>query len=105
MYKRIILAVDLADAHGDAQRVGRGVGAGQSVGRLLAAGQRPAVVPATFMGIRSADFDAEQTSGPTESLTEMAAESTCRPTARASRARRRASITTLLEEASDWTRT
>ena len=83
MYKRIILAVDLADASTAPKGLAEALELAKAWGGSLRLVNVQPVVPATFMEYVPADFDAEQTKRATESLNDSSPRSTCRPTARA----------------------
>ncbi len=102
MYKRIILAVDLADATEAPKGLAEALELAKAWGGSLRLVNVQPVVPATFMEYVPADFDAEQTKRATESLGEMAAKIDL-PADRKSIAARAGGIYhELLEEASEW---
>ena len=102
MYKRIILAVDLADATAAPKGLAEALELAKAWGGSLRLVNVQPVVPATFMEYVPADFDAEQTKRATESLDEMAAKIDL-PADRKSIAARAGGIYhELLEEASEW---
>jgi nucleotide-binding universal stress UspA family protein len=102
MYKRIILAVDLADATEAPKGLAEALELAKAWGGSLRLVNVQPVVPATFMEYVPADFDAEQTKRATESLGEMVARIDL-PADRKSIAARAGGIYhELLEEATEW---
>ena len=102
MYKRIILAVDLADASTAPKGLAEALELAKAWGGSLRLVNVQPVVPATFMEYVPADFDAEQTKKATESLNDVVAKIDL-PAGRKSGAARAGGIYhELLEEASEW---
>ena len=102
MYKRIILAVDLAEATVEPKGLAQALELARAWdGDLRLVNVQP-VVPATFMEYVPADFDAEQTKKATEALNAIMAKIDL-PAGRKSASARAGSIYhELLQEASDW---
>lgn len=102
MYKRIILAVDLAEATVEPKGLAQALELARAWdGDLRLVNVQP-VVPATFMEYVPADFDAEQTKKATEALKAITAKIDL-PAERKSASARAGSIYhELLQEASDW---
>ncbi len=73
MYKRIILAVDLAEASAAPKGLAEALELAKAWGGSLRLVNVQPVVPATFMEYVPADFDAEQTKRAMESLDEVVA--------------------------------
>jgi nucleotide-binding universal stress UspA family protein len=102
MYKRIILAVDLADVTEAPKGLAEALELAKAWGGSLRLVNVQPVVPATFMEYVPADFDVEQTKRATESLSAMIAKIDL-PADRKSIAARAGGIYhELLEEASEW---
>ena len=84
MYKRIVLAVDLGETSA-APKGSRGAGAREGLGRVPAAGQRPAGGAGDLHGLRAGRLRrGGEPSGRWSSRTNSSLGSTCRPTARTS---------------------
>ncbi|HXZ17832.1 MAG TPA: universal stress protein [Roseiarcus sp.] len=102
MYKRIILAVDLADAATAPKGLAQALEIAKSWGGDLRLVNVQPVVPATFMEYVPADFDAEQSKRALDSLEAILA-GVDLPAERKSCAARAGGIYhELLQEASDW---
>jgi len=102
MYKRIILAVDLADVATAPKGLAQALEVAKAWGGDLRLVNVQPVVPATFMEYVPADFDAEQSKRALDSLKEILA-AVDLPTGRKSCAARAGGIYhELLQEASDW---
>ncbi|MGO9418124.1 universal stress protein [Roseiarcus sp.] len=102
MYKRIILAVDLAETSTTPKGLAEALELAKAWGGDLRLVNVQPVVPATFMEYVPADFDAEQTKRAMEALNEMIAGIDL-PAARKSGAARAGGIYhELLQEATDW---
>jgi nucleotide-binding universal stress UspA family protein len=102
MYKRIILAVDLADTIDKPKGLEQALGLAKAWdGELRLVNVQP-VVPATFMEYVPADFDAEQTKKAVEALDSIIAEIELPPDRKSAAARAGSIYHELLEEASDW---
>jgi nucleotide-binding universal stress UspA family protein len=102
MYKRIVLAVDLADASAAPKGLAEALEIAKASGGDLRLVNVQPVVPATFMEYVPADFDAEQTKRALEQLKALLVEVDL-PAARKSCAARAGGIYhELLEEASEW---
>ncbi len=102
MYKRIILAVDLADAAAVPKGLPQALELTKAGGGALRLINVQPVVPATFMEYVPADFDVEQTKRAKELLDAMVAEIDL-PAERKSAAARAGGIYhELLQEAQDW---
>jgi nucleotide-binding universal stress UspA family protein len=102
MYKRIILAVDLADASAAPKGLAEALELAKAWGGSLRLVNVQPVVPATFMEYVPADFDAEQTKRATESLNEVLARIDLPSDRKSSAARAGGIYHELLEEASEW---
>ena len=102
MYKRIILAVDLADAATAPKGLAQALEVAKAWGGDLRLVNVQPVVPATFMEYVPADFDAEQSKRALDSL-EVVLAGVDLPAERKSCAARAGGIYhELLQEASDW---
>jgi nucleotide-binding universal stress UspA family protein len=102
MYKRIILAVDLADAAAVPKGLPQALEIAKAGGAALRLVNVQPVVPATFMEYVPADFDAEQTKRAEEALSAILARIDL-PAERKSVAARAGGIYhELLQEAQDW---
>jgi nucleotide-binding universal stress UspA family protein len=102
MYKRIILAVDLAETSAPPKGLAQALELAKAGGGALKLVNVQPVVPATFMEYVPADFDAEQTKRAQEALAALIA---CidLPADRKSAAARAGGIYhELLQEAADW---
>ena len=102
MYKRIILAVDLADVTEAPKGLAEALELAKAWGGSLRLVNVQPVVPATFMEYVPADFDAEQTKRATESLSAMAAKIDLPANRKSIAARAGGIYHELLEEASEW---
>src|SRR5271165_340094 len=102
MYKRIILAVDLADASAAPKGLAQALEIARAWGGDLRLVNVQPVVPATFMEYVPADFDAEQSKRASELLNDVLS-GVDLPAGRKSCAARAGGIYhELLQEASDW---
>ena len=102
MYKRIVLAVDLADTSTTPKGLPEALELAKAWGGDLRLVNVQPVVPATFMEYVPADFDAEQTKRAMEALEAVIADIDL-PAERKSGAARAGGIYhELLQEASDW---
>jgi nucleotide-binding universal stress UspA family protein len=102
MYKRIILAVDLADSSPTPKGLPQALELAKAGnGDLRLVNVQP-VVPATFMEYVPADFDAEQTKRATEALNAILAEVDLPASRKSSAARAGGIYHELLQEASEW---
>jgi universal stress protein F len=102
MYKRIILAVDLAETSAAPKGLAQALELAKAGGGALKLVNVQPVVPATFMEYVPADFDAEQTKRAQEALAALIA-SIDLPADRKSAAARAGGIYhELLQEAADW---
>ena len=102
MYKRIILAVDLAETSTAPKGLAQALELAKAGGAALRLVNVQPVVPATFMEYVPADFDAEQTKRAQEALAALVA-SIDLPAERKSAAARAGGIYhELLQEAADW---
>src|SRR5208283_5894935 len=102
MYKRIILAVDLADPAPTPKGLEQALELVKASGGELRLVNVQPVVPATFMEYVPADFDTEQSKRAKEAL-DAILESVDLPAGRKSAAARAGGIYhELLQEASDW---
>ena len=102
MYKRIILAVDLADTSTKPKGLPEALELAKAWGGDLRLVNVQPVVPATFMEYVPADFDAEQTKRAMDALESIIADIDL-PAARKSGAARAGGIYhELLQEASEW---
>ena len=102
MYKRIILAVDLAETSAAPKGLAQALELAKTGGGALKLVNVQPVVPATFMEYVPADFDAEQTKRAQEALAALIA-SIDLPADRKSAAARAGGIYhELLQEAADW---
>ena len=102
MYKRIILAVDLADTSTKPKGLPEALELAKAWGGDLRLVNVQPVVPATFMEYVPADFDAEQTKRAMEALEAITADIDL-PAERKSGAARAGGIYhELLQEASEW---
>ena len=102
MYKRIILAVDLADATATPKGLAEALELAKAWGGALRLVNVQPVVPATFMEYVPADFDAEQTKRATEQLDQMVARIDLPADRKSCAARAGGIYHELLEEASEW---
>ena len=102
MYKRIILAVDLAETSTAPKGLAEALELAKAWGGELRLVNVQPVVPATFMEYVPADFDSEQSKRATEALDGMIEEIDL-PAGRKSCAARAGGIYhELLQEATDW---
>jgi nucleotide-binding universal stress UspA family protein len=102
MYKKIVLAVDLADSPSAPKGLAQALELAKTGGGELRLVNVQPVVPATFMEYVPADFDVEQSKRAEEQLNAILAEIDL-PAGRKSAAARAGGIYhELLEEASDW---
>ena len=102
MYKRIVLAVDLADTSTTPKGLPEALELAKAWGGDLRLVNVQPVVPATFMEYVPADFDAEQTKRAMDALESIIADIDL-PAARKSGAARAGGIYhELLQEASEW---
>jgi nucleotide-binding universal stress UspA family protein len=102
MYKRIILAVDLAETSAAPKGLAQALELAKTGGGALKLVNVQPVVPATFMEYVPADFDVEQTKRAQEALAGLVA-SIDLPAERKSAAARAGGIYhELLQEAADW---
>ena len=102
MYKRIVLAVDLADVSTMPKGLPEALELAKAWGGDLRLVNVQPVVPATFMEYVPADFDAEQTKRAMETLESIIADIDL-PAARKSGTARAGGIYhELLQEASEW---
>jgi nucleotide-binding universal stress UspA family protein len=102
MYKKIVLAVDLADSPSAPKGLAQALELAKTGGGELRLVNVQPVVPATFMEYVPADFDVEQSKRAEEQLNVILAEIDL-PAGRKSAAARAGGIYhELLEEASDW---
>jgi universal stress protein F len=102
MYKRIILAVDLADASAAPKGLPEALELAKAGGGALRLVNVQPVVPATFMEYVPADFDAEQTKRATEALNALTAAIDLPPERKSAAARAGGIYHELLQEAQDW---
>lgn len=102
MYKRIILAVDLAEASAAPKGLAEALELAKAWGGSLRLVNVQPVVPATFMEYVPADFDAEQTKRAMKSLDEVVAKIDLPPDRKSGAARAGGIYHELLEEASEW---
>ncbi len=102
MYKRIILAVDLAEATETPKGLAEALELAKAWGGSLRLVNVQPVVPATFMEYVPADFDAEQTKRATEALNDLVAKIDLPADRKSSAARAGGIYHELLEEASEW---
>lgn len=102
MYKRIVLAVDLADENPSLKGLAQALELAKlGDGDLRLVNVQP-LVPATFMEYVPADFDDEQIKRATEKLKEILAGVDLPENRKSSAARAGGVFHELLEEASDW---
>jgi nucleotide-binding universal stress UspA family protein len=102
MYKRIILAVDLAERVQKLKGLEQAVElAKMSGGQLRLVNVQP-VVPATFMEYVPADFDVEQNKRAQETLDSILTEIDLSPDRKSATARAGGIYHELLQEAADW---
>ncbi len=102
MYKRIILAVDLADASLAPKGLPEALELAKAGGGAVRLVNVQPVVPATFMEYVPADFDAEQTKRATEALNALMAGIDLPPERKSAAARAGGIYHELLQEAQDW---
>lgn len=102
MYKRIILAVDLAEHAGAPKGLSEALELAKYGGGDLRLVNVQPVVPATFMEYVPADFDAEQIKRATEDLDALLAKIQLPPERKSAAARAGGIYHELLQEASDW---
>jgi nucleotide-binding universal stress UspA family protein len=102
MYKRIVLAVDLADPSATPKGLAEALELAKAWGGSLRLVNVQPVVPATFMEYVPADFDAEQTKRAAEQLDEIVAKVDLPADRKSGAARAGGIYHELLEEASDW---
>ncbi len=102
MYKRIILAVDLAEASATPKGMAEALELAKAWGGALRLVNVQPVVPATFMEYVPADFDAEQTKRATEQLDELVAKVDLPADRKSGAARAGGIFHELLQEAADW---
>ena len=102
MYKRIILAVDLAEPSSEPKGLPEALELTKFGGGDLRLVNVQPVVPATFMEYVPADFDAEQTKRAKESLDAVLAEIDLPAERKSAVARAGGIYHELLQEAQDW---
>jgi universal stress protein F len=102
MYKRIILAVDLADASPSPKGLLQALELAKFGGGELRLVNVQPVVPATFMEYVPADFDAEQTKRAKEALDAIMAGIDLPAERKSAAARAGGVYHELLQEAQDW---
>jgi len=102
MYKRIVLAVDLADTSTTPKGLPQALELAKAWGGDLRLVNVQPVVPATFMEYVPADFDAEQTKRAMEALESIVADIDLPPARKSAAARAGGIYHELLQEASDW---
>jgi nucleotide-binding universal stress UspA family protein len=102
MYKRIVLAVDLADTSTTPKGLPQALELAKAWGGDLKLVNVQPVVPATFMEYVPADFDAEQTKRAMEALESIIADIDLPPARKSGAARAGGIYHELLQEASEW---
>jgi nucleotide-binding universal stress UspA family protein len=102
MYKRIILAVDLADQPAPPKGLKQAIELAKAGGGDLRLVTVQPVIPATFMEYVPADFDVEQEERATAGLKAILAGVDLPPEKKTSAARAGGIYHELLEEASEW---
>ena len=102
MYKRIVLAVDLADTSAVPKGLPEALELAKAGGGELRLVNVQPVVPATFMEYVPADFDAEQSKRAEEALDAIIAEIDLPPERKSAAARAGGIYHELLQEAQDW---
>jgi nucleotide-binding universal stress UspA family protein len=102
MYKRIILAVDLADTSTTPKGLPQALELAKAWGGDLRLVNVQPVVPATFMEYVPADFDAEQTKRAMEALESIIADIDLPPARKSGAARAGGIYHELLQEATEW---
>ena len=102
MYKRIVLAVDLADTSTTPKGLPEALELAKAWGGDLRLVNVQPVVPATFMEYVPADFDAEQTKRAMDALNEIIAGIDLPANRKSGAARAGGIYHELLQEASDW---
>jgi len=102
MYKRIILAVDLAETSAAPKGLAQALELSKAGGGALRLVNVQPVVPATFMEYVPADFDAEQTKRAQEALAALLASIDLPAERKSASARAGGIYHELLQEAADW---
>ncbi len=102
MYKRIILAVDLAETSSTPKGLEQALELAKAGGGVLRLVNVQPVVPATFMEYVPADFDAEQSKRAQDALDATAASIDLPPERKSAIARAGGIYHELLQEAADW---
>jgi nucleotide-binding universal stress UspA family protein len=102
MYKRIVLAVDLADTSTTPKGLPQALELAKAWGGDLKLVNVQPIVPATFMEYVPADFDAEQTKRAMEALESIIADIDLPPARKSGAARAGGIYHELLQEASEW---
>ncbi len=102
MYKRIILAVDLAETSSKPKGLEQALELAKAGGGVLRLVNVQPVVPATFMEYVPADFDAEQSKRAQDALDATAASIDLPPERKSAIARAGGIYHELLQEAADW---
>ena len=102
MYKRIILAVDLADASPKPKGLDQALELAKAGGGDLSLVNVQPVVPATFMEYVPADFDMEQSRRAQDALEALVASIDLPPGQKSVAARAGGIYHELLQEAADW---
>ena len=102
MYKRIVLAVDLADPSAAPKGLPEALELAKAWGGVLRLVNVQPVVPATFMEYVPADFDAEQTKRAMEALDEIIAKIDLPADRKSGAARAGGIYHELLQEATDF---
>lgn len=102
MYKRIVLAVDLADEHPSLKGLAEALELAKLGGGDLRLVNVQPLVPATFMEYVPADFDDEQIKRAREQLKTVLADIDLPPQRKSAAARAGGVYHELLEEATDW---
>ncbi len=102
MYKRIVLAVDLADTSAVPKGLPEALELAKAGGGELRLVNVQPVVPATFMEYVPADFDAEQSKRAEDALDAIIAEIDLPPERKSGAARAGGIYHELLQEAQDW---
>jgi nucleotide-binding universal stress UspA family protein len=102
MYKRIILAVDLADASPKPKGLDQALELAKAGGGDLRLVNVQPVIPATFMEYVPADFDMEQSKRAQDALEALVASIDLPPGRKSVAARAGGIYHELLQEAADW---
>ena len=102
MYKRIILAVDLAETSTTPKGLEQALELAKAGGAVLRLVNVQPVVPATFMEYVPADFDAEQSKRAQDALDALTASIDLPPERKSAVARVGGIYHELLQEAADW---